>query len=434
MAAFQAQFPNRKDALLVDIGAGGTVLALLLQGQPVQVGTFALGGEALTEMLVSRRGCSFEKAEVLKESLDLDRPEDASVIDDFCQRWVAELRHVLDEWERDQPTFKEAREQLTVHVCGGTAALPRFTDSLARHSPLSFSPWTLVAEEDELDSRFVVAWGAALHALGRAPNPASLLPDEVRVYWDRHHALQVLHSIIFLMLGVLALVLGFATWQKWDAYRDKVALRDQSEMALSRARSAEALGRRLSRDYEALRPILQGQRETLQVLQVLGLLQQVRTNHSFWYVLFADQRSYFSALPFGATNAPALVEETPAEVDRGDLRGFITEICVPDQGEARRRAVSQIVQELKSSRLLRNADSLPDDQRRSLINPDVLIPEGHYALVLELTETPFIQASRPLFNARTNPGRSNALVEAPLGLIGFHDELPAAQSAPGVKD
>jgi hypothetical protein len=67
----------------------------------------------------------------------------------------------------------------------------------------------------------------------------------------------------------------------------------------------------------------------------------------------------------------------------------VVELCVPESGEAGRRAVSRLVTELRKSPLFRNVDSLPDDRRRPLVDPSVLVPDGHFALELDLSDNPF---------------------------------------------
>jgi hypothetical protein len=134
-----------------------------------------------------------------------------------------------------------------------------------------------------------------------------------------------------------------------------------------------------------LLPLLKQQRHTLDTLQTLALLQQARSNQSFWYVLFADPASYFAARPWGETNPPPQTA-TPAPAPA--LNGFIVELCLPEQGDAMRLTLSQLVTNLKQSNLFQNVDSLPADRRRSLVDPGVLLPE-HFALELVLPDDRF---------------------------------------------
>ena len=121
-------------------------------------------------------------------------------------------------------------------------------------------------------------------------------------------------------------------------------------------------------------------------------------------MLFADPTSYFTARPWGETNPPP-----PSTLSATNLalpHGFITELCLPEQGEAMRRSLSQLVSDLKQSQLFQNVDSLSADRRRNLVDPAVLLPE-HFTLVLELPEGPVAgpeSAADPNNPKPSNPG------------------------------
>jgi hypothetical protein len=183
------------------------------------------------------------------------------------------------------------------------------------------------------------------------------------------------------------LLLGLVTWQKWAEYSSKEMLMTNIRSALGMAISTETLSRQLAEDYERLRPVLARQRQTMDALQTLALLQTVRSNQTFWYVLFADHLSYFTAVPWGTTNAAATGAESPvtnsAMAALATTPGFVVELCVPEEGDALRQTLSRVVAELKQSRLFTNVDSLSIDRRRSLVDPQVLLPDRHFSLNLE---------------------------------------------------
>src|SRR5438034_3536867 len=132
------------------------------------------------------------------------------------------------------------------------------------------------------------------------------------------------------MLLVLAmLLLAFGTWQKLRLLSQKKTLVDQTQAALEKAHTTESLTGLLYQQYETLQPILQRQRETWDTLKTLAALQQVRSNRNLWYVLFADQQSYYSASLPSQTNPP------PPSATATNLAppkyGFIAELCVPEE-------------------------------------------------------------------------------------------------------
>ena len=175
-------------------------------------------------------------------------------------------------------------------------------------------------------------------------------------------------------------------------------------------------------EYDNLRPIFLRQQTTLDTLKSLALLQQSRSNRSFWYVLVADQQSYFSpAQVFTTTNLPARTNLVATILDRSRTvsaessappawtnispakPGLMAEVCIPEDHEGARRVLSQIVNELKQQRLFSKVDLLSDDLRRNLAEPRVMVPDRHYVLALDFAETQFQQ---PLVLKKTPGARS----------------------------
>jgi hypothetical protein len=392
VAAFQAARPDSGPVVLLDLGATGTVIAILLQGQPVYTATFALGADALLET----------------ENPSSDTEGPVAVPEAFLQRWMLELQRALGEWLREHPVLALAAGDVDYYLAGALAETPGLKERLSELSGLRFHAWPENESGGSHPSRFAVAYGAALHALGRAAHPASLLPDEVRVYWNRHHATQVLHSILFFLLVVLVIMFGFGTWQKTGLLLDKRRMLRQTQAALDRAQQTQTIQRGLASDYAAVQPFLASQYQSVQTLQTLALLQQARSNRSFWYVLVADRESYYSTPLPPQTNGPPAAETPappPAEIGRS---AFIAELSVPEQGDARRSTLNHLVAELRESPLFRNVDSLAEDRRRALADPAVVLPESHSALVLELADNPFEQ---PLLVSPRQAGAAGAGVD-----------------------
>ncbi len=404
VAAYLWLQPQPKQVVLVDVGAVGTLVSIVLGRQPVYVTTFPLGGDSLADAYATEQKCGVEEAERRFREVDVAREPEPAALGAAWRKWLGELRHVLQEWTRENATLGLTPESFDCVLCGGAALQPGLEAFLNRAGSLRFSGWPETDDSAFPGGRFAVAYGAALHALGRASQPASLLPDEVRLYWNRHHGLQVLYSLLFFLLLLLTLALGVSTWQKADLLADQEALEQLSRVALAEARTTELKSRRQIQDYEQVRPVLYRQRQTLDVLQTLALLQQTRSNQAFFYVLFADQQSYYAAKPPPATNVPAGTNAPPASnspapavVAAASLpgpppvirEGFVAELCLPEKGDAGRKILTQIVGALDQSPLFRNVDSLADDRRRFVVDPQVLLPEGHVALELEVAENPF---------------------------------------------
>ena len=409
IAAWQTVHAERDHAVLVDFGAAGTVVAILVDGQAVYTTTFPIGGDTLTEAIAKQQECSFEAAEGLKRACNVAvTPGELEALAAGLDNWLDELKGVLTEWTREHPDLDLSAESFVVVLSGGAAAQPGLAEHLNRRGPLRFQSWPEQSQEGWSGDRFAVAYGTALQALGRSRQPASLLPAEVRDYWKKQHSLHLLHSVTFFLLALVALLLAFGTWQKLEEYLDKRSLLADSRTALEKARLTEKLSQQLGQHYDRLRPVLQKQEQTLNTLQTLALLQQVRSNQAFWHVLFADPKSYYTAPLWGATNAPAstnapghpaaTLTNPPSFKD-----GFVAELCVPEEGEAQRRTLSRVVAELKRSPLFKNVDSLSADRRRSLVDTNVVLTDRHFALDLELVENPFRSPERAAGDKRS-PG------------------------------
>jgi hypothetical protein len=319
--------------------------------------------------------------------LDLADGEAMALLAEPLRNWHGELEHVLREWAPENQEDSPPLESFEIVLSGGVSLMPGLREHLNRLGSLRFVDWPETAPAAMSDRRFSVAYGTALHALGRSRQSASLLPEEVRLYWTRHHSLQVLHSLLLVLLVLLAVTLGLGTWQKLEWRKQKQGLQERTQEALDKAETARQLSDQARRQHEQLRPLLQRQRTTLDTLEVLSWLPRVRSNRSHWYVLLADRHSYFTVVPRPrgtnqVANTNAALPAMP--VDRQG--GFVVELCIPEKGEAKRNILSQIVAELNEAPAFSNVDSLPEDRRRQLVDPAVVIPEGHFALEIEVPE------------------------------------------------
>ncbi|MDB6028587.1 MAG: Competence protein [Verrucomicrobiales bacterium] len=387
---------SAEHAVLVDIGASGTLATLLLNGQVVHAVTFPIGGNLFTETIASKKGCSVEAAETLKQTKNLFSGTDAlpalvSVVDG----WRNELERVVTDWLRENPEIKTPLASFRVVLSGGGATQTGLRDYLNRGSALQFAPWPQ-ENENALPEQFVIAYGTALQTLGTTPRPASLLPAALRSTWNQQRLQQRFLRVAFFLLLITFFALAFGTWQKLSLIRQKRELLAQTAIALKKAETMETLENRFTEKYERLRPVLRRQQQTLDLLNTLALLERSRTNRNLWYVLFADQQSYFAGRTI--TSLKAL----PSHDAQKPKSGFIAELCLKQEGEAMRSTLGQVVGELKQSPLFSSVDTLPIDLRKDLANPKVLIPDRHFALSLELAEDKFQPSSRAKEIAVTN--------------------------------
>jgi hypothetical protein len=305
---------------------------------------------------------------------------------------------------------------------------------LRNHASLPLQAWPKNSQPDlvPVASGFEIAFGTALQALGHASQPISLLPEDYRQAWQSKLNRQrfELASIVLLVLCVV--VLGLGTWRKFSLLDTKKTLLDQVQAGQTAVDANDAFTSDLVAEYENLRPILAAQQNNIDTLKTLALLQQSRSNRSFWYVLLADQQSYFS-LPAtmlstnraAKTNllgptlepprlGPPSVRAAASSTNAAPARpGFIAELCVPGDAESSRQTLSDLVNGLKQQRLFSKADLLSDDLRRNLADPKVTVPERAYVLALDFAETDFQQPVHWKRPALPAPGRPSKHLTRP---------------------
>jgi Tfp pilus assembly PilM family ATPase len=416
IAAYRAVCPLSSRAILVHLGAQATVVVILLAGQGAFATSFQMGGDFFTRSLARLRNSSEEAAEARKRSTDLLNgadadPEFAGVVDG----WVAELQRQLAEWFEHNEGLAPEPALFEMIASGGAFEQPGLMAYVREKAKLNLLPWPKAAQSESVSAskQFEVAFGTALQALGYSAQPVSLLPDDYRAAWQKRLNRQRIEFASLTLLVICTLLLALGTWHQLSLLGRKRALLGKvlaSQEALS---ANDELTSELAAEYENLRPIFLGQQNTLDSLKALALLQQSRSNRSLWYVLVADQQSYFSGPQ--ATNSANKIARTNAPNERPrftlpDSGGFggtatnlspakpglIAELCIPAEPETARPMLGQLVAELKQQRLFSKVDLLSDDLRRNLADPKVTLsdPDRHFVLALDFAETEFQQPLR----------------------------------------
>jgi Tfp pilus assembly PilM family ATPase len=421
IAAFRAASPLTSRAVLVHAGAQTTVVVILLAGQGAFATSFQMGGDFFTRALARERGWPEEKAENLKRGGDLLNgpkadPEMVAVVDG----WIAELKRQLNDWFEHSSGGADA-SSFEMIASGGVFDQPGFLEYLKRKAGLILTPWPKATQPDTASpgKGFEVAFGTALQALGYSAQPVSLLPENYRLAWQKRLWQERLEFASFALVAICALLLALGTWHTMSLISHKAALREKIKAGQQDVYANDALTADLINEYESMRPVFAAQQNSLDVLKTFSLLQQSRSNRSLWYVLLADQQTYFSPYPplLGSTNSQTNIVATMAErltrlfgssplfslTNSSPAKpGLIAELCVPEEPEAARVALSHIVKELKQEKLFSKVDLLSDDLRRNLADPKVTIPDRDFVLSLDFAETEFQQSLRKK-NVRSAP-------------------------------
>jgi Tfp pilus assembly PilM family ATPase len=430
ITAYRAAAPLSSRAILVHLGAQTTVLVVLVGGQAAYATSFQMGGDFFTRALARLSKGAEETAEIMKRQTDFFSGPDAApefVVE--VEGWVTEVKRQLNEWFEHNPAYASEANSFVLVASGGGFEQPGFLDYLRNEGALELQLWPREGKGAVAQATlgFEVAWGTALQALGYSLQPASLLPADYRAAWKKRLAQQRLEmaSMVVAMLCIVLLALG--TWYKTRLIDRKTRLHLKTTAALQAWEANDLLSAELSVEYETLRPLFAAEQNTLDTLKTLSLLQQSRSNRSFWYVLLADQQSYFNPpASMIATNRLLKTNNTPAILGPFPLSlpvnaptnisparpGLIVELSSPEAGEASRATLSQLVNQLKQQPLFSKVDSLSDDLRRNLAEGNVIIPDKHFALSLFFAETGFQQpllqrkSSTPPRAGPRRPGRS----------------------------
>lgn len=414
LAAYQAAEVPSSRAILVHVGAQSTAVVIVVEGRGAFASNFQMGGDFFTRSIARLRGCSEETAEQLKREKNLLEgpdalPDYAAVVDG----WVAELKRQLSEWFQQNPSVSREAPAFDLVASGGGFEQPGLAEYLKTAAGLPFQPWPKTTRVDGASPAkgFEPAFGAALQALGHAAQTVSLLPENYRLLWRKRLSRQRIEWASAALACLCVLVLAFGTWRKMSLVQSKASLLEKVQAGQRAVDENDALTATLLSEYENLRPVFAAQQNTLDTLKTLALLQQTRSNRSFWYVLLADQQSYFSQAPaLLLTNRPARTNllgiamdaarssplpfrpATPVLTNGAPVRpGFIAELCVPGDAETSRQVISEIVNELKKQPLFAKADLLSDDLRRSLADPKVTLPDRQFVLALDFSGVDFQQ-------------------------------------------
>jgi len=420
VSAYSVVAPGTSKAILVHLGAQTTIVAIVLNGEAVAVSSFPMGSDFFTRSLARLAGGAVEAAETQKRSSNLlDGPDSQPEFRGVVDGWISELRTQLEEWFRGHEEIGGGIGEFQIVASGGGFDEPGLLDYLEEQTGWTVRSWprssdSLVAAPGK---GFEVAAGIACQALGYSPRRVSLLLDNYRRNWRKRVDRQRLEfaSMGLLVLCVLALMLG--TWHKLSLIGRKGALLEKVRAGQETADANEALTAELITEYEQLRPILAGQQNTADTLKTLALLEQTHTNKVYWYVLVADQQSYFSYVPpplgtnHSPTNPPIPIVtgfRLPAAEKRseafppvvhtnyaGARPGMIAELSMAEGAEVSRVALSQLVNQIKEQKVFARVDLLSEDLRRDLAVPWVVVPDRHFALVLDFAVTELQQALAP---------------------------------------
>ena len=399
-AAYLESIPATVPTVLADIGVRSTTVVILHKGQAVHISSFGMGVEMLFEPVISERNCTpAEAAEWGRVNNLFEGTHVSATLPFLVDNWHDELVRVIREWLSDHSELALELETFQFVLSGDGALFQGVVPYLnQRFGAPRFLLWPGDTELNPLaPGHYAVAIGTAIQALGKTPQSASLLPAHLRTRWRTQKTWQRLQSVCFLLLLLLAIFLGLGTWNKLSLAHHKAALMQQAELALGKVTRNEKLLQGLAMDYERIRPALDYQRRTIDILQTMAALNQARSNRVLWLGLFADQPGYFNApmdtnpVPVAASTAlptSPLSSSTVTKVQSIQPH-LIAEIGIPEDGEAMRQTLGRLVADFKKNPRFRNVDILPAEQHRAPADYKVINPDHYFTIAFELADKEF---------------------------------------------
>ncbi|HVV00148.1 MAG TPA: hypothetical protein VHH88_02225, partial [Verrucomicrobiae bacterium] len=340
------------------------------------------------------------------------------------------LGRQLQDWFKQRRGAGLDPAQFEIVASGGAFEQPGFLEHLKSRMELPVRRWADGAEaRGGLPERgFEPAYGLALQALGFAARPVSLLPQDYQARWSKRLSRERIEVASLVLVFVCALMLGLGTWRHAVLAVHKKALLEKVSAGQTAADANDALSSELVSEFETFRPVFAAQQKTIDLLSSLALLQEARGTQSYWYVLLADEQSYFLAPtpepPPGATNKTAKPSASaassmtvrasvptapagaslPGVSDAPPSRpGLIAELAIPSDPEAARVTLSQLVKDLKQKPMFAKVDLLSEDLKRNLADPKVTLPGKDFVLALDFAATNYVQ---PVASRRRMPFNS----------------------------
>jgi hypothetical protein len=280
---------------------------------------------------------------------------------------------------------------------------------LQQQPRFQFEPWPdlKLAGETVPMSRLAVAYGTVLQTLRPSSPSTSLLPREWQVVKRRQKQLMTANWIGLGLVVMLLILLGIGITHKLILSSQKKALLADAQIAVIQAKATERFLEQREQEFSKIRPLVDRQLKNMELLQTLQILQKVREQRDLWFVLLADQGSYFAGTtsPVPSTNQQHGAGESGVSTNRAaSSRSYIVALSLPAAGGDKMKVMREVVDDLKKEKLFHQVDSLAFSQlNTNLLDAKALAPERSFTLSLELAGREEPKAGTPLNPQSTVP-------------------------------
>ncbi len=409
--AFGYLCPDEKHGLLVDIGETSTTVALVEDGQGIFATNIALGSEHITEAIAEDEGCGYERAGLLKQETDLFSGERRySGMLQVVSRWRREIDDVVLEWSREQGVELERYRHLPCWLSGGGSRQPGIRGYLKQEWRSEIRDWPgLSSKLGAVDvPNFVITYGAVLSAFGKGVYSVNLLPHSLRRARVFERQVRRLYGVAGVVMVVLLILMGrgaFGISEDIAGKREKLEQRENVQLL---AGNIEVMREERVIAYRDVLPLFFYMKRTRDFLETLAFLREVSDDDRFWFVLLADQDTYF-----GRDSGPGTSRTQEGRVSMEDIAGeqtgFVVELCILNANDGEAQAIlGEMVVNMRNAPFFWSVDKLPSGQRHDHV-PQAATTDGTvYSLTLELepfrhtlAETPSLEWKRtPRFISR----------------------------------
>ncbi len=282
-----------KVRLLLDIGGQSTTMVVVRNQRLLFCGTLDFGGDAYVAAMAQQWGKGVDDVRQSTRRPHIRPRDQESALGRMGQALVAEIRAGLDYW-REQ-THAEAAEAIqpgALLLCGGGANLPGLLEFLERSFACDVSLLHVPGVgEAGAGCEFVVAYGLALQAAGRACLPLSMAPPALTWRAKRERRTTVLMAAV----AVMAVVLGASLLLSW---RNLTRRNDHLAIQLEELTRCQQVIARLDATGEQLRaletvqlPVIEHGNRAHRFARAMRRLGELRGADD-WFIYFGDRLAF----------------------------------------------------------------------------------------------------------------------------------------------
>jgi len=389
-AALQGLRIPERPWLLIEVFDGSTSISLFDSRTPCLAHCFAMGAELARER--GQRSVGPLRLGGSQSSLPTRSNQMVDGIKAMGPAWANEIARSIKEYlSRDGRLKKGDDQELACLLITGDSHQSIWEEQLEQHLACKFVAFEDIAmgSLSGLKVNRLRQFGACQTITKKNLMVPSLLPEAIKEAWDQRQVDTALRSAALAGCVLVSLMLLVAFAQKAVLWKLKAGLLDQLSMVEERVDQSLIVFDSLKQEYQMLQPLVHAEDQTMAVLKTLDRMQTLRTNGLGWAVLLADQETYYEEggrlqeMAVGDTNAVPVVLTNRVSLQQG----LILELVIDRQGESMRRSLEDLVGVFQASDYVVRADTLPSNTRRAIVSPDVLLPNQHFAISLELLDS-----------------------------------------------